>query len=363
MDATLKAPPTRVVQFNLVKAFCEDWAELQKGPVKWLLSHHPTILQFIVDVYHRESNDHLQAFKVRMTMEGVNSILPCSGRPVGFFCYALLDKNAPTHRGLWIRKEAVGTPDADYLAHVTLLARQHRAEGILWNGKVLGLRIKVADYEATYKAVFPDKVFLKEMLLLPTSFRTVEGFALMTSGPAVRDFLAAWGWEVRILDSCVRAGARSFRVGAEKEPPSRQAILGGDSLIISPAPAKQSKRQKGSAPYLGGAKPVHSLLIEGHKSYTPTLPPAAPKLEAAVVGPTQQLIGALEKKTAERLAALEMRQVAQDSKLEQLDGAVQECKTQLRGIPAMEGMMTKMMASLDRLEKGRTRERSWSPGR
>lgn len=82
-----------------------------------------------------------------------------------------------------------------------------------------------------------------------------------------------------------------------------------------------------------------------------------------MVGPTQQLIDALEKKTAERLAALEMRQVAQDSKLEQLDGAVQECKTQLRGIPAMEGMMTKMMASLDRLEKGRTRERSWSPGR
>lgn len=92
MDATLKAPPTRVVQFNLVKAFCEDWAELQKGPVKWLLSHHPTILQFIVDVYHRESNDHLQAFKVRMTMEGVNSILACSGHLLASFATPCLTK-------------------------------------------------------------------------------------------------------------------------------------------------------------------------------------------------------------------------------------------------------------------------------
>ena len=54
--------------------FCEDWQQICKGAVKRILSHHPTIQQVIVDVYHWEPNGHLQAFKARLTMEGVNSI-------------------------------------------------------------------------------------------------------------------------------------------------------------------------------------------------------------------------------------------------------------------------------------------------
>ena len=202
--------------------------------------------------------------------------------------------NAPTHRGLWIRKEAVGTPDADCLAHVTLLARQHRAEGILWNGKVLGLRIKVADCEAT--------------------------------------------WSSRTRFSSKRCCYYPHPFGQWK------------ALIWWPPAQFSGSMGLGSANF-GFICPRWCSLIWGRKRAS--LSPGYPWWRFSYHQPSPcQTIQASEVP----LHTLEMRQVAQESKLEQLDGAVQECKTQLRGIPAMEGMMTKMMASLDRLEK----QNSWA---
>ena len=122
------------------------------------------------------------------------------------------------------------------------------------------------------------------------------------------------GSQIRIIKSSTMAGLKSFKLGAERDPPLCKNVIGNRKVIISPADTKKSE-EKAVATIIDGVEPKDALAGRASSvasrsqcsrdSSRQDVP--APAVEQTIVAAAQQALTRLDERTTEGIEKMEPR--------------------------------------------------------